>query len=201
MKLNEMVSTKKSITIHPSDKIENLTELNKLYSNLKPTDKIDNITIGIDHEEFHEFNSLKGAPKKISGNLSLTNCINLQSMEYCPIAKEIFINNCGIKNLKGIPNVPYEGLYLDGDHELESFAGIPTNIEIILLTNCINVKNLKHLWDVRCVHIEFYIHHKAINPKLQEAADIICHYKAIHNNNYLKLMREAREKGLEEFFK
>lgn len=107
-------------------------------------------------------------------------------------------NNNAMKTLEGGPKIVNDDYMIYGSLKLESFKGIARYIKgVLYCNNCPNVRSIKHLWGC-------YIG-KGINCNtpngLEEAISIMDHYMKKDEKNYMVVVREARNHGLEDYFK
>lgn len=104
-----------------------------------------------------------------------------------------------IESLVGSPRI-IEGSFTCRDcYKLTSLKGIPRKItESITLFGCSHIKSLKPLWECD---------YKKINSNnilvydLVQAFNILAYHKKNKTKNYLEVMKDARDMGIEDYFK
>lgn len=148
--------------------------------------------------------SLKGCPRDLSGSFETNKCSELKTLEYSPQScRNYTVSESGIKDLRGITPVIRNFLYIEDNEHLESFAGIKS-CQAVEIIRCYNIKTIKHLWNCNYRNAEIgtaVILHEKNFAELDEALDIMNHYIANGKRNYLDVIKTAREKDLEDFFR
>lgn len=167
--------------------------------------------------------SLVGCPQVVgefvlSGLLKLKNIDCLPTIGYgvgiydCPELKtfpqfqkildgHVSIRNSGFVNLKGLPK-RCDHLHIRDCDNLETLDGLPEEITSqFILNNLIRLKNIKAMWYLRMKNWDKVGLHDQIGDELKEAIDIMVHYRKSNERNYFVVIKDARSKGLEDYFK
>lgn len=145
--------------------------------------------------------SLNGSPKEVT-DFIFTDCERLSSLRGSPdkVLHFFGIDNCPIVDLTGItPDI--ESLNLENCGNFVSFKGI-RKVSNLIINGCGNIKTLKHLWDAD-------IKDAAINTfstndneeQIAKAAVLLFNMKSTGEKNFFKLIKEARDQGLEDLFR
>lgn len=123
--------------------------------------------------------SLKGAPSEINGNFVVV--------------------GSKIKNLIGAPKIIHNGIIdVSYTETLTSLKGLPKRFGLIRMIECPNIKSLLPLWDSDFKSIAY---NPIMNDKLKTALDIFMNHRKNKEKNFFKVIKDARDAGVEEYFK
>lgn len=145
--------------------------------------------------------SMKGCPTKLT-TLEFQDCPSLTTLEYSP--KEIsryVIGSSSIRDLTGISPV-ITNLDIIECYHLTSFKGIKTVHELTTYYTP-HIKTLKHLWEANIIGKLDICNTKSNEAEdmIHKAAEILWYYKRKGEKNFLKVIKDARENEVEEYFK
>lgn len=146
--------------------------------------------------------TLINSPRVVNGLMEVISCESLTSLEGAPIQVMglVLSDLPELKTLQHIPHV-IGGLEIDYLPSLTSFKYLPKSVGNFTISGHIPyLKSIKEIFDIDIAG-HFTLTRNGMEDELYQALTLMKEHKNKGTKNYLEIMKDARIKGLEGYFK